>query len=163
MTNPPNAYDLTGKVALVTGARHGIGRAVLDLLRTRGAGIVASDLSAEVRSLESADIATLIGHVSDEGLAHRSVDLARERFDRPDIVVCHAGRPLNEPLTETAAEEHGRILQVNARGAFVTIRAAVPPMEEGSGGAVVINALLSATAAFPTQAADASSKAATAQ
>lgn len=166
MTNLPNAasaYDLTGKVALVTGARRGIGRAVLDLLRARGARIVASDLSDEVRSLDSADIATLVGDVSDEELARRSVDLARERFGRLDIVICNAGRTLNKPLSETSVEEYDRIFQINARGAFVTIRAAVPLMEEGGGGAVVINSSLSATTAFPTQAAYASSKAASAQ
>ncbi|MDX8510419.1 SDR family NAD(P)-dependent oxidoreductase [Mesorhizobium captivum] len=161
MTNLPNTYDLTGKVALVTGARRGIGRATLDLLRARGARIVASDLSDEVQALEAGDVATLVGDVSDEGLARRSVELARERFGRLDIVVSNAGRTLNKPLTETSVEEYDRIFQINARGAFVTIRAAVPLMEEG--GAVVINASLSATTAFPTQAAYASSKAASAQ
>ncbi|WP_449235034.1 SDR family NAD(P)-dependent oxidoreductase [Azospirillum doebereinerae] len=163
MTNLPNAYNLTGTVALVTGARRGIGRATLDLLRARGARIVASDLSDEVRALEAGDIATLVGDVSDEGLAQRSVDLARERFGRLDIVVSNAGRTLNKPLTETTVEEYDRIFQINARGAFVTIRAAVPLMEEGGGGTVVINSSLSATTAFQTQAAYASSKAASAQ
>ncbi|TIW18925.1 MAG: SDR family NAD(P)-dependent oxidoreductase, partial [Mesorhizobium sp.] len=73
MTNLPNTYDLTGKVALVTGARRGIGRATLNLLRARGARIVASDLSGEVQALEAGDVATLVGDVSDEGLARRSV------------------------------------------------------------------------------------------
>ncbi|WP_376964782.1 SDR family oxidoreductase [Azospirillum sp. A26] len=112
MTNLPNTYDLTGKVALVTGARRGIGRTVLDLLRIRGARIVATDLSDEVRSLEADDVATLVGDVSDEGLAQRSVDLARERFGRLDIVVCNAGRTLNKPLAETSVEEYDRIVAV---------------------------------------------------
>lgn len=162
MTSLPSSWDLDGKVALVTGAARGIGRCTAELLRARGARIVASDLSDTVRELEAEDVATLVGDVADEDLARRSVELAAKRFGRLDIVVNNAGRTLNKRLTETSVDDYDRILQINARGSFVTARAAVELMA-GGGGAIVNVSSISAVAAFETQAAYASSKAAVAQ
>ncbi|MER9942726.1 SDR family NAD(P)-dependent oxidoreductase [Mesorhizobium sp. M0092] len=119
MTSLPSSWNLDGKVALVTGAARGIGRCTAELLRARGAGIVASDLSDTVRELEAEDVATLVGDVADEALARRSVELAAKRFGRLDIVVNNAGRTLNKRLTETSVDDYDRILQINARGSFV--------------------------------------------
>lgn len=163
MTSLPSSWDLDGKVALVTGAARGIGRCTAELLRARGARIVASDLSDTVRELEAEGVATLVGDVADEDLARRSVELAAERFGRLDIVVNNAGRTLNKRLTETSVDDYDRILQINARGSFVTGRAAVELMAAGGGGAIVNVSSISAVAAFETQAAYASSKAAVAQ
>lgn len=146
----------------MTGAARGIGRCTAELLRARGARIVASDLSDTVRELEAEDVATLVGDVADEDLARRSVELAAKRFGRLDIVVNNAGRTLNKRLTETSVDDYDRILQINARGSFVTARAAVELMA-GGGGAIVNVSSISAVAAFETQAAYASSKAAVAQ
>ncbi|MER9116052.1 SDR family oxidoreductase [Mesorhizobium sp. M0954] len=163
MTSLPSSWDLDGKVALVTGAARGIGRCAAELLRARGARIVASDLSDAVRELEAEDVATLVGDVADEHLARRSVELAAKRFGRLDIVVNNAGRTLNKRLTETSVDDYDRILQINARGSFVTARAAVELMAAGGGGSIVNVSSISAVAAFETQAAYGSSKAAVAQ
>ncbi|MER9200237.1 SDR family oxidoreductase [Mesorhizobium sp. M0933] len=163
MTSLPSSWDLDGKVALVTGAARGIGRCAAELLRARGARIVASDLSDSVRELEAEDVATLVGDVADEDLARRSVELAAKRFGRLDIVVNNAGRTLNKRLTETSVDDYDRILQINARGSFVTARAAVELMAAGGSGAIVNVSSISAVAALETQAAYASSKAAVAQ
>lgn len=159
----PASWDLTGKVALVTGASRGIGRCTADLLRARGAKIVASDLREDVSTMAADDVATIVGDVADEDLAKRSVDLAAGRFGRLDIVVNNAGRTLNKPLTETSVEDYDRILQINARGSFVTARAAVTLMAENGGGSIVNVSSISSIAAFATQAAYASSKAAVSQ
>lgn len=163
MNNLSNRFDLDGKVALVTGAARGIGRATAELLRDRGAKIVASDLSGPVAELEAEDVATIIGDVSDEDFAKRSVDMAARRFGRLDVVVNNAGRTLNKSLTDTSASEYDRIFQINARGSFVTAKAAIELMRESGDGAIVNVASISAVAAFETQAAYASSKAAVAQ
>jgi NAD(P)-dependent dehydrogenase (short-subunit alcohol dehydrogenase family) len=157
----PDRYDLTGKVAVVTGAARGIGRATMDLLRARGARIVATDRAAQVEALAAADVATLTGDAADEEVARRTMALAVERFGRLDILVNNAGRTLNKLIGETSVADFDAILAVNARGNFVHAKAAMPLMAEG--GAIVTVASVSSVVAFETQAAYASSKGALAQ
>ena len=137
MPNPPECWNLDGKVAVVTGAARGIGRATVDLLRLRGARIVASDLSDAVRALNSADVATVTGDVADEDVAKQTMAIATERFGRLDILVNNAGRTLNKPLLETSVAEWDAILTTNARGNFVHSREAVRVMAANGGGAIV--------------------------
>ena len=133
----PASWDLDGKVAIVTGAARGIGRATAELLHARGARVVASDQSAVVRELDGEGCATLTGDVADEEVARRTVALARERFGRLDILVNNAGRTLNKPLLDTTVEEWDAVLATNARGNFVHSREAVRLMLGSGGGAIV--------------------------
>jgi NAD(P)-dependent dehydrogenase (short-subunit alcohol dehydrogenase family) len=133
MSTTPNPYDLTGRVAVVTGAARGIGRATARLLRERGARIVASDRSEAVGELEAADVATLVGDAADEQVAHDTIALAVERFGRLDI---------------------------NARGSFLHAREAFKVMDKG---AIVTVGSVSSVVAFETQVAYAASKGAIAQ
>ena len=137
MLNPPESWNLNGKVAIVTGAARGIGRATAELLRARGAHVVASDLSDAVNEMESDGYATLTGDVADEEVARRTVVLATERFGRLDILVNNAGRTLNKPLLETSVADWDAILTTNARGNFVHSREAVRVMAANGGGAIV--------------------------
>ena len=158
----PESWSLAGKVAIVTGAARGIGRATVDLLRARGALLVASDLSEAVRELESAEIATIVGDVADEEVAKRTMALATERFGRLDILVNNAGRTLNKPLLETSVEEWDSVLATNARGNFVHSREAVRVMA-ASGGAIVSVVSVVASVAMKELAAYAASKGAITQ
>jgi NAD(P)-dependent dehydrogenase (short-subunit alcohol dehydrogenase family) len=115
----PGSWSLEGKVAIVTGAARGIGRATADLLRERGARVVATDLSGEVHTLEDLDMATLTGDVGDEETARRTVTLAMARFGRLGILVSNAGRTLNAPLTATSVADWDAVMATNARGAFL--------------------------------------------
>lgn len=162
-TTKTNAYDLTGKVAVVTGGARGIGHATATLLRERGAQIVVTDLADTVAELQSDGMATLVGDVSDEAFARRTTDHALERFGRLDILVNNAGRTLNKTLTETSVEDFDGIMATNARGNFVQAREAFRVMAENGGGAIVSIASISSIVAFETQAAYASSKGAIAQ
>lgn len=154
-------YDLTDAVAVVTGAARGIGRATVDLLRARGARIVATDRAEAVHGLAGDEIATLTGDAGDEDVARRTMALALERFGRLDILVNNAGRTLNKPIGETSVAEFDAILGVNARGNFVHAREAMAVMTRG--GAIVTVASVSSVVAFETQAAYAASKGAIAQ
>ena len=159
----PQSWDLSGKVAVVTGAARGIGLATVKLLETRGARIVASDVSADVRGLASDTTATFVGDVASEETAFATIEIARERFGRLDILVNNAGRTMNRSLTDTSLDDWDAILAVNARGNFLHARAAVDLMTAGGGGAIVSVASISSVVAFKLQAAYAASKGAVAQ
>ncbi|WP_433472872.1 SDR family NAD(P)-dependent oxidoreductase [Spirillospora sp. CA-142024] len=164
MQNIPPTWDLTGRVAVVTGAARGIGRATALLLRDRGARLVVTDRSEAVEELAKADgVEALVGDVADEDLARSTMRLALDRFGRLDILVNNAGRTLNKPVTETTVEDFEGILRVNARGNFVQAREAFRVMEAGDGGAIVSVASVSSVVAFETQTAYAASKGALAQ
>ena len=124
METPPS-WDLSGKVALVTGAARGIGRETVRVLRERGARIVAADLLDEVKSLASADIAVFQGDNRQEDTARGAVALALERFGTLDILVNNAGRTMNKPLLAMSAEDWDTIMAVNARGTFLFSREAL--------------------------------------
>ncbi|WUH98369.1 SDR family oxidoreductase [Spirillospora sp. NBC_00431] len=158
----PSTWDLTGRVAVVTGAARGIGHATAVLLRERGARLVVTDRSENVKRLAGPDIAPLVGDVADEDLARETMRLAVERFGRLDILVNNAGRTLNKPITETSVEDFEAILRVNARGNFVQAREAFRLMQAG-GGSIVSIASVSSVVAFETQTAYAASKGALAQ
>jgi NAD(P)-dependent dehydrogenase (short-subunit alcohol dehydrogenase family) len=160
MPTTPNPYDLTGRVAVVTGAARGIGLATARLLRERGARIVASDRSDAVRELEAEDVATYVGDAADEHAAIDTITLAIERFGRLDILVGNAGKTLNKLVTDTSAVEFDDILNVNARGTFLHAREAFKVMENG---AIVTVGSVSSVVAFETQVAYAASKGAIAQ
>ncbi|MFG2004756.1 SDR family NAD(P)-dependent oxidoreductase [Spirillospora sp. NPDC048911] len=162
----PSSWDLTGRVAVITGAARGIGHATALLLRERGARLVVTDRSDTVEKLaarDPANIAALVGDVADEDLARSTMRLATDRFGRLDILVNNAGRTLNKPITETTVEDFEAILRVNARGNFVQAREAFAVMEAGGGGAIVSIASVSSVVAFETQTAYAASKGALAQ
>ncbi len=159
----PAGWSLEGRVAVVTGAARGIGRATADLLRSRGARIVASDVSEAVHELASGDVAVLVGDVAEEETARRTVALARQRFGRLDILVNNAGRTLNKPLLETTVEDWDAVLRTNARGNFVHSREAVRAMAEAGGGAIVSVVSVVASIAMKELAAYAASKGAITQ
>lgn len=163
MANESEGWRLDGKVAVVTGAARGIGRATVDLLRARGARVVASDLSDAVRAQEADDVATLVGDVADEEVAKRTMALAVERFGRLDILVSNAARTLNKPLLETNVADWDAVMTTNARGAFVHSREAVRVMAENGGGAIVAVVSVAATIAMKELSAYAASKGAITQ
>ncbi|WP_431246504.1 SDR family NAD(P)-dependent oxidoreductase [Leifsonia xyli] len=163
MPDISSLYDLTDKVAVVTGGARGIGHATADLLRSRGARLVVSDIAESVRDLDAPDVATYVGDASSEPDARATIELAVQRFGRLDILINNAGRTLNKPITETSVEEFDGILAVNARGNFLHAREALRVMQQTGGGSVVSIASVSSVVAFETQTAYAASKGAIAQ
>lgn len=163
MSSMPQSWNLDGKVAVVTGAARGIGRACVEVLRARGARIVASDLSNTVHDMQAPDLATLVGDVADEAVARKTMAMATQRFGRLDILVNNAGRTLNKSLLETSVAEWDAVLTTNARGNFVHSREAVRVMVANGGGAVVSVASISAVVAMKELSAYSASKGAITQ
>lgn len=154
--------DLTGRTALVTGAARGIGHATALTLRSRGARVVASDLSEAVHDLATDGIATLTGNIAEEDTASRSVALAVERFGGLDILVNNAGRTMNKPLIEMTVADWDGVMAVNARGTFLHSREAVRAMLM-TGGVIVNVASIVAQVAMKDTAVYSASKGAIAQ
>ena len=159
----PESWSLDGKVAIVTGAARGIGRATAELLHARGAHVVASDVSDGVHALNGEGFATLTGDAGDEETARRTVSLATERFGRLDILVSNAGRTLNKPLIETTAADWDAVMTANARGNFLHARDAVRVMAANGGGVIVAVVSVVARVAMREMAAYAASKGAITQ
>jgi NAD(P)-dependent dehydrogenase (short-subunit alcohol dehydrogenase family) len=88
--------DLGGKVAIVTGAASGIGRATVELLHVRGASVVAEDRNTEVNALARPGIFPLVADVTKEASAQQAVATAIGQFGQLDILVNNAGIIINK-------------------------------------------------------------------
>lgn len=163
MTAPNQENDLAGKVAIVTGAASGIGRATVELFVERGVRVVATDLDEAVQEIAGTSVTALVADVSKEGSARRAVELAREQFGRLDILVNNAGIIINKTVAEMSLDEWNSILAVNATGAFLHSREAVRAMIPQKSGAIVNVGSYACFQSFPTIAAYAASKGALAQ
>ncbi|KAH6757297.1 Rossmann-fold superfamily protein [Perilla frutescens var. hirtella] len=169
------AADLLGRVAIVTGASRGIGRAIAVHLHSLGAKLVinytssstqaellASDLNA--KSAAASPVAVAVkADVSNPDDVRSLFDRAEEEFKTPaHILVNCAGvaDPKYPALTDTAVEDWDAIFNVNARGAFLTCREAANRLAHGGGGRIVLISTSMVAAALPGYAAYASSKAA---
>jgi NAD(P)-dependent dehydrogenase (short-subunit alcohol dehydrogenase family) len=133
--------QLEGKVAVVTGAAQGIGRAIADGLAAEGARIVVADLrGAEEAATAYADGVGLTVDVSDEAQVARLVDETLARCGGLDVLVNNAGLYASlqmRSFTEIPLREWQQVLDVNVASMFLTCRAAVPAMRERGGGAIV--------------------------
>ena len=157
MTGLPGSWNLTGQVAVVTGAARGIGRETVRLLVARGAQVVATDIRADVGALASEHVATLQADAGDEKAVRATMALALDRFGRLDILVSNAGRTRNTPLGETTVADWDAILATNARGTFLHLREAGQIMAaQGSGAIVAIASVVSAVGMRETAAYSAS-------
>lgn len=133
--------QLDGKVAVVTGAAQGIGRAIADGLARDGARIVVADLrGAEAAAATYPDGVGLTVDVADEAAVQRLVDETVARCGGIDVLVNNAGVYASlamRPFTEIPLAEWQHVMEVNVASMFLTCRAAVPAMRERGGGSIV--------------------------
>lgn len=156
-------HEVEGKVAIVTGAASGIGRATAELFHARGAKVVAEDINPEVDALACPGIASLVADITVDGSAERAIAVALEQFGRLDILVNNAGLIINKPVIEMERADWERVITVNATAAFLHSREAMKAMIPNHVGAIVNVASYAAYFGFPTIAAYAASKGALAQ
>lgn len=132
---------LDGKVAIVTGASQGIGRAIAGGLAREGARIVVADLrGAEEAAASYADGIGLTVDVASEGDVARMAQETVERCGSIDVLVNNAGLYASlamRPFTEIPLEEWRQVMDVNVASMFLTCRAVVPVMREQGGGRIV--------------------------
>ena len=159
---------LQGKVAIVTGASSGIGRATAELFAREGARVVltgrrAAALEALAAAIEAAggEVATLAGDVRDEALAEALVETATRRFGGLDIAFNNAGAVgETAPVEALALDAWRETIDVNLTGAFLGAKHQVPAMLARGGGSIIFtSSFVGHTAGMPGMAAYAASKA----
>jgi rhamnulose-1-phosphate aldolase/alcohol dehydrogenase len=140
----PKAKPLAGRIALVTGAASGIGKAIATRLAAEGACVVIADLDLEKAKAAAAELGTTdvaIGvqaNVTDEGQVQASIDATLLAFGGLDIVVNNAGLSLSKSLLETTVADWDLQHDVMAKGSFLVSRAAARVLiDQKLGGDIV--------------------------
>ena len=159
------ADRLAGKVAIVTGAGRGIGRAISIALAQEAATIVLAARSSDTLQ-EAADQVTQAGgkaHVvvtelTDEQSIKNLVRETRERFSRLDILVNNAGITHSALLEETATEDWERLMWVNARAPFILCRETLALLRKSPAAHIINIASVVGVKGYPLQNAYTSSK-----
>ena len=135
---------LQGRVAIVTGAASGIGRASAIAFAREGARVIAVDIDRPKGEETAAMIAALGGEtffahadVANEEDVKRFVQEALALWGKIDILFNNAGVVLVKPLEEMTGDEWDRVMSINVKSAFLAIKYAVPHMRRGGGGAIL--------------------------
>jgi rhamnulose-1-phosphate aldolase/alcohol dehydrogenase len=140
----PKPKPLATRIALVTGAASGIGKAIATRLAAEGACVVIADLDAEKASaaaqeIGSADVAVgIAADVTDEAAVQAAIDACVLAFGGIDIVINNAGLSLSKSLLETTTADWDLQHNVMARGSFLVSRAAAKALiDQKLGGDIV--------------------------
>ena len=143
-----------GKVALVTGAGSGIGRAIASRFVAEGADVLAVDLAGDALDALRAELGErlvpLVASVADPAAVARVFAECHSRFGRLDILANNAGRttPRFAPLHELSPDEWNAVMDVNFGGALARLRGALGVMTAQGSGAVINTVSISALKAL---------------
>ena len=138
------AYDLTGKVAIVTGGANGMGEAHCRLLAERGAHVIIGDidvasgerLAEEIRSAGHGASFVSLDVASEENWLSLVGD-AQDRHGRIDILVNNAGVARITPVAEATVAEFDLLFAVNMKGVFLGCKSVLSGMKSAGGGSIV--------------------------
>jgi len=137
-------FDLTGKVALVTGGNGGIGLGMAQGLAKAGARVIiaarnAQKSAAAVESLKAlgSDSFALSLDVTDEASVQKAFDEVAARCGRLDILVNNAGTTVRKPVDQLALAEWHQVMDTNLTSAFLCSRAAHPHLKKAGGGKII--------------------------
>lgn len=150
MTGAVRSGRLAGRVAIVTGAGSGIGRAAARLFVEEGACVVAGSLEPEVLDLPAklgvsgGALVPVRMDVAVEDDVRRLVSTAVARFGQLHVLFNNAGIEVTGEITDTSDETWQRGMDVNLRGVVLCSRHAVPAILASGGGAIVNNASINA-------------------
>ena len=141
-----DTMDLTGRVAIVTGAGRGLGFAYASALANAGAAVVVNDADTAAATGAVAQIAgsggkavAEPGAVGPASTADKLVARAVDEFGRLDVLVTNAGVLRDRMLWRMSDEEFDTVLDVHLRGTFTCVRAAVRHMrDQGDGGRIIV-------------------------
>ncbi len=137
--------QLKGKVALITGAASGIGKAIALEFARQGAAIIIADLNQNAANETTAEIKTM-GHqalgigvdVTDEAQVNAAIDAGVKAFGNIDILISNAGIQIVHPIEELSFSDWKKMLAIHLDGAFLTTRACVKQMIASQKGGSII-------------------------
>ncbi len=159
--------ELSGKVAIVTGAASGIGEAIVRVFVREGAKVVAVDLDPGLprrfAGIAPETLRCLSGDVALEETAVTAVGTAVDTFGRLDVFVNNAGVAVVKPIHEHTSDEWDRVFDVNVKALYWSARAAVPVMKRQGSGLFLNTGSISSVTGIPGQGAYAPSKGAVIQ
>lgn len=143
--NPTNIFNLTGKVALVTGASKGIGEAIAEMYGAAGARVVVSSRKLEAVNEVAKSIITKGGqakaiacHMGDGADIARLMDETIAAYGTIDIIVNNAAaNPAFGPVAETDGSVFDKIMNVNVKGPFELAKKAYPFMKQKKSGSII--------------------------
>ncbi|TMC91864.1 MAG: 3-oxoacyl-ACP reductase FabG [Chloroflexi bacterium] len=137
--------ELEGKVAIVTGASRGIGRAIAERFAAEGAKVVVNYVSNEAEAGKvvdgikqgGAEAIAVRGDVSKSADVKHLVESAVKQFGRVDILVNNAGVMVTKPALEASEEDWDRTIDVNLKGAYLCSKEVAPLMMKQQGGRII--------------------------
>ena len=137
--------ELSGRVALVTGAARNIGRAIALALAEAGAAVVVNtrasraEAEAVVREIEERQGRALVAlaDVTDEAAVARMIEATLEKFGRLDILVNNAAVRREQPIESMDLQEFRAVVALILEGAFITSRAALAALKRSDGAAII--------------------------
>jgi 3-oxoacyl-[acyl-carrier protein] reductase len=137
-------FDLSGKVALVTGGSRGIGRAITLALAAHGAKVAvnyASNAAAAADTIAAAGgdglAIALAGDVSDSATAAKLIEGTIAAFGKIDILVNNAGVTSDDLILRMSEAEWDKVIDTNLKGTFNVTKAAIRPMVRQRGGRII--------------------------
>lgn len=147
--------QLTGKVAVITGAGSGIGKAAAHLLAREGAKVAAVDRTSEesqqtIQEIQNSggEAMTAIADISQADQLQQAIQKVVDQWGRIDIVFANAGiNGVWAPLEELAPEEWDKTLDINLKGTFLTVKYTAPYLKQ-QGGSVIVTSSVNGTRMF---------------
>ncbi|HLN55893.1 MAG TPA: gluconate 5-dehydrogenase [Bacteroidales bacterium] len=137
-------FDLTGKVALVTGGTHGIGMAIGKILAKAGAKVCVNDLSEDKLKTcresfreDGLDIFTLVFNVTDEADVDKGISLIEKSVGEVDILVNNAGIIKRIPILDMAIEDYKQVIDVDLVAPLIISKRVVPGMIRRRSGKII--------------------------
>jgi NAD(P)-dependent dehydrogenase (short-subunit alcohol dehydrogenase family) len=157
--------QLASKVAIVTGASRGIGRAISIALAKEAATVVLAARSVEKLQQTADKIAEtggnaeiIVTELTEEESIKNLVKITNEKFNRLDILVNNAGVTHSAKLENTATKDWQRCMNINARAPFILCREALPLLKKSQSASIINIASVVGVKGYPLQSAYTSSK-----
>jgi gluconate 5-dehydrogenase len=141
---PTDLFDLTGRIGLVTGGTHGIGKAIATGLAEAGAKIIINSTSPDnLKSVREEfakrgiDVCTYVLDVTNEEAVNSAIQVIEEEVGQIDILVNNAGIIKRTPILEMSADEFRKVLDVNLTGQFIMAKAVAKGMIARKSGKII--------------------------